>query len=598
MGTTRHYLKSFWTFIKPYKKPLRTVYILFFMNSLLNLFPAMSVRYVIDCVLMEKDSDFLGIRIPGLAGAGVGQKVTWILLYLVGMVLLIVAANWVGVMMHRLGTRSVERVLYDIKIRIHHHINKLSMGYFSSERTGTVMTKAVGDVGNVSGLLRNSFHQTYEVVHLLMAPVMMIAFSPLLFLVALLPMPLIILAFWRIQRGLKPLYKLQRENESAINSQVQEVLTGIKEIKAFNLAEQSSELYRRVNRRSFDLANRIMKIFSFNHQLQYGAGDLARILVAAVGGILVVTATGSVTVGVLGSFLGLLPFLYGAPGSLMGFYDTFLRGMVSLERIVDFLGEDPDVRDDPGAIVLVRDKIDCGIEFNIVTFSYDGREPGLHDLSLRVRPGEKIALVGHSGSGKSTMISLLLRFYDPQAGSITIGGTDIRRFTQPSLRGHIGIVFQETFLFFGTIRENLLFVRPDVSEEAMMIACKIAHLHDTIMGFPEKYDTRVGERGATLSGGQRQRLAIARVVLKDPAVVILDEATSAVDTTSERQIQTSIDAMLYKRTAFIIAHRLSTVRKCDRIAVMHDGTIAELGTHEELLARGGLYKQLCDDSSL
>jgi ABC-type multidrug transport system fused ATPase/permease subunit len=436
MGTTRHYLKSFWTFIKPYKKPLRTVYILFFMNSLLNLFPAMSVRYVIDCVLMEKDSDFLGIRIPGLAGAGVGQKVTWILLYLVGMVLLIVAANWVGVMMHRLGTRSVERVLYDIKIRIHHHINKLSMGYFSSERTGTVMTKAVGDVGNVSGLLRNSFHQTYEVVNLLMAPVMMIAFSPLLFLVALLPMPLIILAFWRIQRGLKPLYKLQRENESAINSQVQEVLTGIKEIKAFNLAEQSSELYRRVNRRSFDLANRIMKIFSFNHQLQYGAGDLARILVAAVGGILVVTATGSVTVGVLGSFLGLLPFLYGAPGSLMGFYDTFLRGMVSLERIVDFLGEDPDVRDDPGAIVLVRDKIDCGIEFNNVTFSYDGREPVLHDLSLRVRPGEKIALVGHSGSGKSTLISLLLRFYDPQAGSITIGGTDIRRFTQPSLHRH------------------------------------------------------------------------------------------------------------------------------------------------------------------
>lgn len=322
MSTTAQYLRSFWSFVKPYKKPLRTVYILFFLNSLLNLVPAMSVRYVIDCVLLGHDADFMGFTIRGLpATTPSSQKIIWIVAYFVAMVVLIVVANWIGVMMHRLGTRSVERVLYDIKIRIHNHINKLSMGYFSSERTGTIMTKAVGDVGNVSGMIRNSFHQTYEVVHLLMAPVMMIAFSPVLFLVALVPMPLIVRAFWRIQRSLKPMYKLQRENESAINSQIQEVLTGIKEIKAFNLAQQSSELYRRVNRESFDLANRIMKIFSFNHQLQYGAGDLARILVVAVGAVLVIYHNaGGVTVGVLGSFLGLLPFLYSA-----GLLDGLLR---------------------------------------------------------------------------------------------------------------------------------------------------------------------------------------------------------------------------------------------------------------------------------
>lgn len=597
MSTTRQYLAHFWTFIKPYKKPLRTVYILFFLNSFLNLFPAMIVGYYISLVLLDKDASFFGLMIPS-PHVSTEMKVWLSGAFFIAAILLIVGANWVGVLMHRLATRSVERVLYDIKIKIHNHINKLSMGYFSSERTGTIMTKAVGDVGNVSGMLRNSFYQTYTMVHLLISPVLMIAVSWQLFLVTLLPTPLILYAFYRIQRSLKPMYKQQRENESAINTQIQEVLSGIKEIKAFNLAEQSSELYRRVNRHSFDLANRIMKVYSFNHQLQYGAKDMAMILVAVAGGLMYCWGIGNVEVGAITTFLLLQGYFYTPLQTLFGFFDTFQRGMVSLERVIDFLGEDPDVRDARNAIVLSRQGLDGGIEFRNVTFSYDGKAPVLRDVNLSVRPGEKIALVGHSGSGKSTLISLLLRFYDPQSGQVAVGGRDVRSYTQASLRQHMGIVFQETFLFYGTIRENLLFVRPDVSEEAMMIACKIAHLHDTIMEFPEKYHTRVGERGATLSGGQRQRLAIARVVLKDPAIVILDEATSAVDTTSERQIQTSIDAMLYQRTAFIIAHRLSTVRKCDRIVVMDQGRIAECGTHDELLAAGGVYKRLCDDSSL
>jgi ABC-type multidrug transport system fused ATPase/permease subunit len=512
--------------------------------------------------------------------------------------LLILMANGVGVMMHRLGTRSVEKVLFDIKLRIHHHINKLSLGYFSSERTGTIMTKAVGDVNNVSGLLRNSFHLTYVLVHLMISPILMMAMSLPLFLVTLLPMPLILIAFYRIQRSLKPMYKEQRENESAINSQIQEVLSGIKEIKAFNLAEHSGEIYREVNRRSYDLANRIMKIFSFNHQLQYGTKDLAMVLVVVTGGLMILTGVGGVKVGVVTSFLLLQGFLYNPLQALFGFYDVFQRGMVSMERIIDFLSEDPDVKDDAGAVILNRDTLRGQIAFKDICFHYDPKAPILKNINLQVRPGEKIALVGHSGSGKSTLISLLLRFYDPQCGSITIDGMDIRRFTQFSLRQHMGIVFQETFLFYGTIRENLMFVRPDVSEEAMIVACRIAHLHETIMAFPDQYNTRVGERGATLSGGQRQRLAIARVVLKDPSIVILDEATSAVDTTSERQIQTSIDAMLFQRTAFIIAHRLSTVRKCDRIVVMENGRIAEAGTHDELITLSGVYKQLCDDSTL
>jgi len=593
-----HYLRDFWSFVKPYRRPLRTVYLLYFLNSALNLLPALSVRYYIDLVLLDKDASFCGHLLHGMQGASLTQKTQVTLLFVAAVIVLIIIANVIGVAMWRLGTRSAEHVVYDIKMQIHHHLNKLSLGYFSSERTGTIMTKAVGDAMNVSQFLRSSYNLLYAFVHLLLAPLLMLLMSPLLFLIVLIPIPLISYAFYSIKKRLKPLYRQQREQESQINSQMQEIITGIREIKAFNMEDRSGAHYRDVNWQFYTLQNRIMRVFSFNHQLQYGSRDVGVILIATLGGICALRGWGDVTVGKISSFMVLSAYLYNPISTLLGFYDVIQRGMVSLERIIDFLGEMPDVQDAHNARAVRKQDIHGQVTFDQVAFAYEPGKPTLHDISFDVQPGQRVAIVGPSGSGKSTLLMLLLRFYDVDQGRIMIDQHDVRAITQMSLRMCAGIVFQDTFLFYGTIRDNLLFVNPTKGEQDMQAACKAANIHDEIMRLPDGFDTRVGERGVKLSGGQKQRLAIARVFLKDPAIVILDEATSAVDTVSERLIQDGIERMLQGRTAFIVAHRLSTVRKCDTIVVLDRGRLAEHGTHAELVARAGIYAGLCQHNRL
>jgi ATP-binding cassette subfamily B protein len=301
---------------------------------------------------------------------------------------------------------------------------------------------------------------------------------------------------------------------------------------------------------------------------------------------------GGITVGKIASFIGLAQSLYHPIGGILSFYDIIQRGMVSLERIIDFLAIFPDVNDSPNAVSLHNKTIRGEIRFDDVSFAYRDDETILSGINLRITPGEKIAIVGASGSGKSTLISLLLRFYDVSTGEITIDSMAIKNITQDSLRAKIGIVFQDTFLFYGTIRDNLLFANPNRNEEELITACKTANIYDTIVNLPDGFDTRVGERGVQLSGGQRQRIAIARVILKDPAIIILDEATSAVDTVTEMAIKESIDKMLCGKTSLIIAHRLSTIKDCDRIIVIDDKTICEAGTHNELIRQGGMYATL------
>lgn len=594
----RHYLRDFWSFVKPYRKPLREVYILYLLNSVLNLLPPLSVRYYIDLIFSDKTVTFFGLALPTLAGRPLHAKLLFTAGFVGVMLAIIVLANAIGVIMWRRGTRSVERMVLDIKLKIHHHINKLSLGYFNSERIGTIMTKAVSDVNNISQLLRNSFNLTYSAIQFLLAPVLMIMLSPLLFLIVLIPMPLIGYAFYAIRTRLKPMYRLQRENESVIASQIQEVISGIREIKAFNMEERSQTQYRDINRRYYQMQNQIMRIFSFNHQLQYGSRDLGVVLLAALGGICALRGWGDITVGKITACIALSSYLYNPISQFLGFYDTVQRGMVSLERVMDFLNEEPDVRDERNAVTLHVPSTRGAVSFRDVCFTYDAKTPVLKHLTFDVQPGERVAIVGPSGSGKSTLLSLLLRFYDVTSGQILLDGKDIRSFTQVSLRMAAGIVFQDTFLFYGSIRDNLLFVNPAKTEADMYEACKAANIHETILSLPQRYDTIVGERGVKLSGGQKQRLALARVFLKDPPIVILDEATSAVDTKTEQLIQEGIERMLKNRTAFIIAHRLSTIRNCDRIFVMGNGTIVESGTHDELYAKRGVYYDLCERNKL
>ncbi|MCX7848244.1 MAG: ABC transporter ATP-binding protein/permease [bacterium] len=593
-----HYLRDFWTFVKPYRKPLREVYLLYFLNSVLNLLPPLSVRYYIDLLFHNAAVTVCGITLPSLAQRSLSAKLLFTAVFVGTMIALIIVANTIGVIMWRRGTRSVERMVMDIKLKIHHHINKLSLGYFNSERIGTIMTKAVGDVQNISQLLRNSFNLTYAVIQFLLAPILIAMLSPLLLVIVLIPAPLIGYAFYAMRTRLRPMYRVQREHESAIASQIQEVISGIREIKAFNMEERSHSQYRDINRRYYRMQNEIMRVFSFNHQLQYGARDLGVILVAALGGVCALLDWSNITVGKITACIALSSYLYNPISQFLSFYDTVQRGMVSLERVIDFLNEEPDVRDDRHALTLDVRATRGAVSFRDVSFSYDGRSLVLKNITFDVAPGERIAIVGPSGSGKSTLISLLLRFYDVSTGQILLDGRDIRTFTQVSLRMAAGIVFQETFLFYGTIRDNLLFVNPTKTEADMYEACKAANIHDFILTLPRRYDTVVGERGVTLSGGQKQRLALARVFLKDPPIVILDEATSAVDTKTEQLIQEGIERMLKNRTAFIIAHRLSTIKHCDRIIVLSHGTLAEMGTHDQLYAQRGIYFDLCEHNKL
>lgn len=589
----RNFMKDFFTFLKPYKKQLRLVYFLYFVNALLNLIPAYSVRFYIDLVLMGKDIQLFGLKLKGLPqGTPVSEKISYSLIFLAAIVLLILVANTIGVIMWRKGTWSLERIMYDIKLKIHNHINKLSLGYLNSNRIGDIMTKAVGDVEMLSQLLRNSFHLTYSFVQLILAPFLMITLSPWLFIIAILPSPLIVYAFYNIRLRLKPLYQQQRRTQSHINSHIQESISGIREVKAFNMEEKSEAVYSDINQDYFNIQNRIMKVFSFNHQLQYGSKDLGIVLIAIVGGIFIFKGMGGISVGIISSFIALSSFLYQPVSSFLGFYDIIQKGMVSLERITGFLRVEEDVKDMEGAREMDRSLVKGRVDFKDISFSYEQGSPILEKISFSAAPGEKIAIVGPSGSGKSTLISLLMRFYNADSGSITIDGLDISHYGQRSVRSNIGAVFQDTFLFYGTIQENFTFICPDASLEEIKTACEAANVLEDILSLPQGFETRVGERGVKLSGGQKQRISIARVFLKNPSIVILDEATSAVDTVTERVIQKSIDAMLKGRTAFIIAHRLSTIRECDKILVIKDHRIAESGTHEELLERQGIYYKL------
>jgi ABC-type multidrug transport system fused ATPase/permease subunit len=592
MSSDTHYVRSFFRFLSPYRKPLIAVYALYFCNALLNLLPAYSVRFYIDWILLEKEIRFFGIPLSVMSTASASQKVCASFIYLLGMLCLIVLANTIGVVMWRRSTRVTEKILFDLKIQIHNQINRLSLNFFHQERIGSIMTKAVSDVQNLSMLFRNSFNLSYALVQVIIAPILMLTLSPLLFVVSLFPMPIIIYAFYSIRLKLRPMYTQQRENLSLVNSQIQEIVSGIREIKAFNMEDRSQDSYRTVNWHLYDLQNQIMKIYSFNHQLQYGTKDFTLMLIAVAGGVFILLGSGNVTVGMITSFVMMAGFLFNPINMFFGFFNIIQNGMASLERIMDFLHIVPEVKDRKNAMVLHRENISGCVSFSHVNFAYRSDTPVLKDISLEVTAGKTIAVVGVSGSGKSTMMSLLLRFYDVGAGTIEIDGVDIRTVTQESLRRMIGVVFQEPFLFYGSIRENLLFANPDKTGKDMIEACKAANIYDTIMQWPHQFDTKVGERGIMLSGGQKQRIAIARIFLKDPAIVILDEATSSVDTVTEYQIQQSIDAMLRGRTAFIIAHRLSTVKRADMTVVLDGGRIVETGVHDQLLEKNGRYAQL------
>jgi ABC-type multidrug transport system fused ATPase/permease subunit len=483
-----------------------------------------------------------------------------------------------------------QRVIYDMRREVYSRLQRLPVGYFDQRASGDLMTRVIEDVNSVERVLIDGTEQgSVAVLGILGAGAIMFATNPVLAGVAMTPLPLLAGgALWYTLTAHRR-YRVQREAASAMNALLMDNLQGVRQIKAFG-REQHEDA--RFAQRADDLRKGslgIMRVWAAYSPAMSFAGALGMALVLWVGGRQVVAD--QMTVGQLVGFLFYLGLFYEPVARLHGLNQMLQAGRAAGERVFDIL----DARQErangtPGKAL--RTPV-CGeVTFENVSFGYQADRTVLRNISLRARPGEVIALVGPTGAGKSTLVNLLPGFYEPTSGRVAIDAQDISGVALDSLRTHISVVSQEAFLFNGTVRENILYGKLDASEDELLGASRAANCHDFISRLPQGYDSRVGERGVKLSVGEKQRVSIARALLKNAPILILDEATASVDTATERLIQEALERLMANRTSFVIAHRLSTIRKANQIIVMQHGQIVERGTHEELLATNGLYSRL------
>jgi ATP-binding cassette subfamily B protein len=487
-----------------------------------------------------------------------------------------------------------QNVIYDMRCELYARLQRLPVGYFDQRASGDLMTRVVEDVNAVERVLIDGTEQgSIAILQIAAVLFIMIYTNPVLGLVALIPLPILAGgAYWYTTTAHRR-YRAQREAASAMNALLMDNLQGVRQIKTFGREphEDSRFADRADSLRAGTLG--IMRVWAAYSPAMTFAGSLGLGLVLWVGGRQV--SASSMTIGQLVGFMFYLALFYEPVAKLHGLVQMLAAARAAGERVFDILDapDEPRTHLKAGEALLELPRRMLGdIRYHQVSFNYPDQKTVLKNITLHAKPGEMIALVGPTGAGKSTLVNLLPAFYEATAGRITIDGHDIQKTSLPSLRKNISVVSQEAFLFNGTIRENILYGRLDATEAELLEASRAANCHDFIGKLPEGYDSRVGERGVKLSVGEKQRVSIARALLKDAPILILDEATASVDTATERLIQEALERLMENRTSFVIAHRLSTIRRASKILVMRNGEIIETGTHEELLTTEGLYSRL------
>jgi len=538
-------------------------------NSWVELYPNKLIQPLVDDVFVGHNLQRLGPIILMMVGCFFAAAVT---------------SGLRMNLMHVLGQRFV----YEMRVETYAHLQKLSLNYFHRNKTGDLMSRLSNDVNAVEDMV---VHGTDTVVsdalRVVWTLLWMFGWSWKLALLALAPLPIFIVSIIIFSRVVRPIYELIRTELGEINARLEERLAGILVIKAFAREKHEFANFDEASGAYCTASVRGIRLWSTFFPALTFITSVGMLLVMWRGGLMMGGEGEKVSPGMIMGFIGLLQGFYARFGGLIRVYDTYNRALAALARIFQVLDEEPEIADKPEAVALTA--CEGRVDLEGVTFQYATGDIVLRDVTVHAEPGDTVALVGRSGAGKTSLINLIPRFYDPLEGTVKVDGHDVRDLVQGSLRRHIAMVLQETFLFNGTVKENVRYGKLEATDEEIAAACKAAYADEFIQDLPDQYDTELGERGVKLSGGQKQRLAIARALLADPKILILDEATSLVDTEAEQIIQAALENLMRGRTTFVIAHRLSTVRNADKIVVIDEGEVKEEADHDTLMQRRGLY---------
>lgn len=564
-----HAVRRILRYLRPYRKPVMGAVVLMVAASFLSMLPPYLIQQALDVAIPHKDLRLL----LGLAGIILGT----------------VAVGAIATMFRiRVMTEIGQNVIHNLREDIFKRLQELPFAYFDSRPHGKILIRVVNYVNSLSDLLSNGLiNLIADLFSLVFIVAFMLYLDVRLTMICLAVLPVLFAAILLMQKHQRRAYQVLSRKQSNLNAYLHESLTGIKITQSFAREPENMETFRTQGeawRSSWMKAVGIM----------FATWPIIEIL-SVVGVALVYIAVvdwfrDAVSIGIVVAFVGYI-WRFWAPINTIGqFYTSLVQSAAYLERIFETIDEPVGIHDATGAVDVAE--VQGKVQFENVTFAYETGHPVLRDVDFIVEPGETIALVGPTGAGKTTLVHLLSRFYQPTTGRVLVDDRDLADFTLASLRRHVGVMSQDSFLFSGTIRENIRYGRLDATDEEIISASKAIHAHDFIIQLPEGYDTPVSERGLGLSMGQRQLISFARVLLADPALLILDEATSSIDTETERLVQKGLAELLKGRTSFVIAHRLSTIKNADRIFVIDSGSIVETGSHTELLKVGGIYARL------